>query len=879
MSGPENDPDAAPGGGRRAGRGRGSALRAALRLSRRDARRYKGRSALVLVMIGLPVLVVTAMAVLIATFDVTPQERLDRDLGTSDARIIDSGQGRPVQQGADGGLWSVEDPKSTQEARPVTTDRLVALLPPGSKVVPVGSGRFYAGRAVDPTPVREIDLRDPLTRGLYPLRQGRFPASPDEVAVSSWLARHGAPLGSRIRLSGSGTDHRIVGVVDHPDRLDLDVVVAFPGPDAGARASEWLVDTPGPVLWKDVRRLNAEGLLVTSRAVLTGQDPATPPVIRTAGGMRAKDVAVGGLVVTMVVLEVVLLAGPAFAVGIRRRRRELALVAAQGGSARHLRSIVLADGFVLGGLATALGVAIGLAAARAAVPIVESVNGSVAGPYEVPIGYVAAVVALGLVSAVTAAVVPARRAARADVVAALAGRPAPVRVRNGLPLAGIVLVAVGFVMTLGWRVDRRILTEFGDLSLAAGAFCTMVGIVLLTPWLVRAAGRLAARLPLPFRLAARDAVRNRGRTAPAVAAVAAATAGVVAIMIGAASAEARWAHDYHPQEVHGALAVDIGEPAGERAARVRTALQDALPGVPLAEVYRPVNGEDLWGVQLADCETEEECGSPVYSGNAFRIGGPDLARYLAGRDDPEAAAALAAGKVVVFRPGAVRAGVVRLRLYGGKPRKVSVPAVEVRTARAAVTNVLLPVRTATELGLRPQLAGFVIDPGLHRVTPAEEDKVAGLAEVWRSGVRVYVEQGPQNPLGVAFLILAGAAVVLVLGGTFAATGLAVADARPDMATLGAVGAPPGMRRLVTLGQAWFIAVTGMAAGTVAGLSLGVAAMWSAAIELQSRTSVPYSPIVIPWGSMAALVVGLPLLAGLVAAAFTRARVTLPRRMT
>ncbi|MET8159897.1 ABC transporter permease [Sphaerisporangium sp. NPDC005289] len=853
-----------------------SGLRAALRLSWRDARRFKGRSALVVIMIGLPVLAVTAMAVLLATFDLTPQERLDRDLGTSDARIVARAPGRPVQQDDTGQFWTLKDPRAAQKARPVTTDRLAALLPPGSRIVPITPGReLYTGPALDPTRVVELDLRDPLTRGLYPLRQGRFPANPDEVVVSSWLARHGAPLGSRIRLSGSATDHPVVGIVDDADRLDLDVVVTLPAPEARERAVEWLVDTPGPVRWKDVRRLNAEGLSVTSRAVVTGRDSGTSWRIRSAPRMRPVDLAVGGLVVTMVVLEIVLLAGPAFAVGIRRRRRELALVAAQGGSARHLRSIVLADGFVLGGVATVLGVAAGLAVARAAVPILESVNGAVAGPYEVPIRYVAAVAVLGLGSAVAAAVVPARRAARADVVAALAGRPAQARVRNGLPLAGLALVAAGFVITLGWRANRRVISLLSDLSLATGALCTMVGLVLLTPWLVRVAGRLAARLPLPFRLAARDAVRNRGRTAPAVAAVAAATAGLAGCMIAAASAETRWLHDYHPQEVAGALTVDIGQPTDERAERVRTALRSALPGVPLAEVYRPADNVDAYGMQLADCAIRTECGSP-YDGNASRIGGPDLARYLAGRDDPRAAAALAAGKVLVFRPGAVRAGAVRLRVLGGEPREVSVPAVEVRAVRAAVANVLVPTRTATELGFRPRLAGFVVDPGRHRVTPEEVDKVESLAKAWRSGVYVYVERGPVNPMEVTLLVLAGTAVVLVLGGTFAATGLAVADARPDLATLGAVGAPPGLRRLVTLGQAWFVAVTGMAAGTLAGLSLGVAAMESTSIAHRVRV---YNPITVPWGSIAALVVALPLLAGLVAAAFTRARVTPPRRTT
>ncbi|NVI89085.1 hypothetical protein HUX53_17840, partial [Actinomadura sp. BRA 177] len=69
---------------------------------------------------------------------------------------------------------------------------------------------------------------------------------------------------------------------------------------------------------------------------------------RSAGPASAAETAVLALIVAMIVLEVVLLAGPAFAVDVRRRRRDLALVAASGGAGRHLRAIVLTSGLLLG---------------------------------------------------------------------------------------------------------------------------------------------------------------------------------------------------------------------------------------------------------------------------------------------------------------------------------------------------------------------------------------------------------------------------------------------------------------------------------------------------------------------------------------------------
>ena len=60
-------------------------------------------------------------------------------------------------------------------------------------------------------------------------------------------------------------------------------------------------------------------------------------------------------------LEVVLLAGTAFAVGARRQVRTLGLVAASGGDAKQVRNIVLAQGVVLGALGGIAGVALGIA--------------------------------------------------------------------------------------------------------------------------------------------------------------------------------------------------------------------------------------------------------------------------------------------------------------------------------------------------------------------------------------------------------------------------------------------------------------------------------------------------------------------------------------
>ncbi len=57
-----------------------------LRIARRDALRARGRSALVVAMVGLPVLALTATDVLARSAQLEPDEVAARRLGTSQAR-------------------------------------------------------------------------------------------------------------------------------------------------------------------------------------------------------------------------------------------------------------------------------------------------------------------------------------------------------------------------------------------------------------------------------------------------------------------------------------------------------------------------------------------------------------------------------------------------------------------------------------------------------------------------------------------------------------------------------------------------------------------------------------------------------------------------
>ncbi|GAA1013051.1 hypothetical protein Aple_016200 [Acrocarpospora pleiomorpha] len=824
-----------------------SAVRAALRIARRNAWRSRGRSALIMVMIGLPVLVITAMLTLTETMNVTPQEGLAAELGAADARLVQVPAGTVLHQQPNGTGWTTGGDAAAPR---LSAAEVVELLGPGARLIPFSTGVLRLGsERVD---ARETDLRDPVTRGMRTLREGRFPTA-GEVAVTPAI---GLRPGDLLRPSGAAP-LTVVGVVEHPHRPSLREVV---GPDLPLAPSDaswsvfeygtgWLADTAKPVSWTDVPALNKAGLFVTSRTMITARVPAAPFDVRYAVGI--------GAMVIMVALETVLLAGPAFAVGLRRRRRELAEIAAQGGSAGHLRTIVLADGLVLGGAAALVATVLGIGAGALGAPFVARWGGQV-GAAAVPWAPVLGVAALGLIAGVVAALVPAVQAARQDTATVLAGRAPAVADRPGWPLAGAVLVLAGLGATVvAWR-------QPGSAWVWASAVLVMIGLVVLTPWLVRHTGRLAARLRLPLRVSVRDAVRNQSRTASAVAAVIAVTATVVAVGISTYSEYMDRRNAYTSARPTGMLAI-WGGPMGDAAwNKLRAEAARQLPGVPLAAGY---HAKDAQGHRYALRYTMRWNG--IRTRRTAAIGDQALLRLLQGRHDPPAAAALASGKAVVFDPAALRDGKLALRASStsGPPRKLEVPAVLATPADQHQGGALLPRALVEQAGFSTAERQLY---AMYR-PPADSTIWRDLAKV-SSRVTVASEEGYRNVPDPSLWGWLGGALVLVVGGTLAATRLAAADMRPERATMAAIGAPPGTLRVIVAGQALYISGLGALVGLAAGMVTGVA------LSRPTTTHGAGDPATtaIPWPFVIAVVAGLPVLAT-VAALITRTRLPLTGR--
>ncbi|MEV0615586.1 FtsX-like permease family protein [Nonomuraea sp. NPDC050404] len=864
-----------------------SAFRAALRISRRDALRFKGRSALIMIMIGLPVLVFTGFLTMTETTDLTPREEMIARLGAvADAAVYTHQSRLPVTQDRAGRFGNQD---SAEPDRPVPWTAAEAARLTGGRVMPfyVYSTEARLPDGFDRVELLEIDLRDRLSTGIRTLAEGRFAATPQEIAITPALVGRGVRVGDTLRLTRRGEPKRVVGVVKNPVRPGVLEVVGLYGSvlpnQTGTDGAGWLVETPVPVTWEKVRELNKVGLHVASRAVIMGPR-GEERFYPSNTSERGTWIAIG---VVLVVTETVLLAGPSFAVGLRRRRRELATIAAQGGSPGHLRAIVLADGLLLGGVAALLGSALGIGVGVGVGKVLARLDDLRSGPVDVPWEPVLGIAALGLVSGLVAAVTPAVQAARQSPARVLAGRPDEVRDRAGRPLLGLVLLVLG----TGAMIHLAFKSELG---VAMATVVALFGLITLVPWLVGRTGPLVARLPLAARLSVRDAVRHRTRTASAVAAVMAATMGAVTVGMAFTTMYTARQQENPLSAPEGTLVVGSSRLDEGTWSKLRAAIEERLPGASLAAGLRVVDdkGSDQDpSIQLRPGDCSDNCPYLSWSPIDGPVGDERLLALFQGRRDPQAAAALAAGKAVVFdsrmisKDGMVSVSVGPLDEDGNDNKSFQVAAVLAQGAQADQSGGVLPASALTAAGFklaeRRIYAHGVPDKLLSGGIQATDRLNLDLRAVTPSAFAMLMVNHEGEQLTFYLSLAMIAAVILVLGGTFAATGLAAADMRQDLDTLSAVGGRPSTRRLVVAAQAGYIAglgaVVGLAGGAISGLALARAMRGRRYNYSLSETAVQATAAV-PWTFLAALVIGLPLLAALLAGLFTRTRLVLARRV-
>ncbi|GAA1495938.1 hypothetical protein GCM10009628_09400 [Paeniglutamicibacter kerguelensis] len=179
-------------------------------------------------------------------------------------------------------------------------------------------------------------------------------------------------------------------------------------------------------------------------------------------------------------------------------------------------------------------------------------------------------VLVGLLSAVVAALVPARAVASQVTLAALKSGRTAEAVSKRTPRIGLLLLLLsGISLAAGvttallqgrsaeasqWLLITAGLVAFGTIALIGGLIC-------LTGKIVTLLTSHSAWLPVPFRLAARDSARNRSRKVPAIAAVlaAASLSGALIVLTSSFMQQASDMHQWRFNLYQAAVALEKTE--------------------------------------------------------------------------------------------------------------------------------------------------------------------------------------------------------------------------------------------------------------------------------------------------------------------------------
>lgn len=889
----------------------------------REPMRHKVRSALIVALVALPVLAMAFLSLVYSTQKLTPAERAAQAMGAADGILAVT----PVSRVAppdpayligigDRGVGNIDagagpDNAPQRDARKVD---LAALLPAGTRLTLVSYGLW--GVVVGPRR-GDIDVASapfvtasgpaPIVHGVMVLQHGRWPRARGDVAVSPSMAkRFGLRIGSRFVIDnraekpGSVVTARVTvsGIAAQASCLSCDKVFALPSlvgttdPIAGYSADSglgpYLVSLPpaadAHALWQDLAR---HGVAFLPRdAILHGsryRDTGVASHSYTA-------IVAGAMIIGFGLLEVVLLAGTAFAVGARRQVRELGLVGATGGTPRDVRRIVLMQGFVLGAAGGLIGLAAGFVATVAGWSKWEGLAGHLFGSVVASTWQLAAIVGFGVLAGVLAALVPAVSAARLPIVAALSNRFVPRRKPMRRPMFGVGMIAIGTVIAFvcaaaahgdvlrnPYAGSRTVLLTGGAV---VGIGIVSIGILLAMPALVAALGALADRLPLTARLAARDADRHRHRTAPAIGAVCLAVAGTIAIGFVVTGAQRESARRYQPYQPIGSATMpattDTGAAIPHAALAAAAREVGASRAVPRRQAFGGTEADQYY-VSVAD---PGSVGAAPHSPSDINLSDPvvvadpaDVPVFTGHPLTPAERAMLASGGGLAFEeaPGFSFAAhgrvTVQIQRNDGSITSRVGPALAIATpAYPGFAGLLVTPAGARALGLTfgaPQQ--YVARPSQPPSTDAV-DRANGLLGV-DNGVNV--ERGFQSRTGIITAILGGASGLVTVAGVAISVGLAAAEGRADLATLAAVGAAPRRRRWLAMAQAAVVGGVGVVVGVGLGTLIG-------GVMIGGFHLVPWA---VPWLLLVVVILGVPLIAVSIAGLFTRSRLPMTHRLT
>ena len=401
------------------------------------------------------------------------------------------------------------------------------LTKDGEAVNTQGSPTF--GFGIDTSP--ELSRFNPLN-----LVAGRWASGPDEVVIDAGTAdKEGYDVGDTVQISTLKPTRafKLVGIAQYGDVKTLGL----------ATFSVWDISTAQSLLDREgtfdaISVAGEQG--TTPEQLVKTIAPELPPTakVQTADVEAQEDRDDVGEFISFIRYFLLAFAGIALFVGafvifntlsitVAQRTREFATLRTIGASRRQVLGSVILEAFVIGLLASILGLFGGLGLAWALQKLFEALN------LELPradtvfaLRTVIVSLLIGVVVTVVAGLFPALRATRVPPIAAVregATLPKSRFARFTTPVA-IVLIVLALTL-LGYSMfASNVDTATRLLSIAGGVLLLFTGVAMVSSRLVRP---LAAVVGLPARsiggaagrLARGNSIRNPGRTAATAAAL------------------------------------------------------------------------------------------------------------------------------------------------------------------------------------------------------------------------------------------------------------------------------------------------------------------------------------------------------------------------
>jgi putative ABC transport system permease protein len=694
---------------------------------------------------------------------------------------------------------------------------------------------------------------------MFPLHAGRPPAGPGEVAIDQTSATtDGYHVGdtARVVIAGRAQSFRVVGIVgfgtsNGPGRALTIFDLA---------TAQQLFDKVGQYDEIDVVAGPGAGGADALRTRIAARLPAGVEAV-TGAALAARSSADQAANLSFLTDVLLAFAGIALFVGafviwntfsivLAQRTRELALLRALGASRRQVFGSVVIEAGLVGVTASAVGVGLGLLAARglAAALSVFGLDLPSQGP-QVPAGPTILAVLTGTVITVVAALVPARRATEVPPVAAMRGAapaPAPLTLRR--TAAGLLLVAVG-----GAALALGLIGGLSGTALIAGGGAALIvlGVNLLTPLVVRPVVTVLAaplsRLPGRTGRMARDNARHQPRrtaaTATALMIGLAAVAGTTVLVTSLKSAA--------EAGIGRASRADLYVTSASSDTGFAPALAEQVAADPGVQISTEIRRSDayvagsphqaVYGIDPATIEQLTDLGIASGGLDGLSAGGMLVSTAVASSHHWHT------GSVVDVQFG--QAGQRTITVAGTFAEKgplgdylLSLSTFDTATGRDQDELVLVRAAAGTQVhDLRTRLSTLLTDyPGVQVLDQAG----------YESSVGSMLDQ--LLALTTALLVLA---VVIALLGIVNTLALSVTERTREIGVLRALGMGRGHLAATVTVEAAIIAIFGAVAGTGLGVGLGAAL---------AEVLTGVSPDV-PFGQLLAYLV-IAVLAAMVAAA-------------